>query len=199
MSKLCRLILLAATGFFTYGLVQLGIHFPPGVCLVAAGVAWRRLNGRRNSGSHGTATVATSAELAGGGLQAEGSRSLILGTTEYTPPPARSQAVRALLSPRVGSDRACRQFLSAWCGTGWGRDNLIRIDRFVHLMTVAPTRRGKGRSLLVPNLLSYEGSVVATDPKGELFDLTAAHREKAFGAAATGSTRSRCAASAERR
>ena len=72
MSKLCRLILLAATGFFTYGLVQLGIHFPPGVCLVAAGAAWRRLNGRRNSGSHGTATAATSADLAGGGLLAEG-------------------------------------------------------------------------------------------------------------------------------
>ena len=34
--------------------------------------------------------------------------------------------------------------------------------------------------MLVPNLLSYRGSCVVTDPKGELFQLTAAHRKKRF-------------------
>jgi hypothetical protein len=37
-----------------------------------------------------------------------------------------------------------------------------------HALTVAGTRTGKGTSLIVPNLLSHPGSVVAIDPKGEL-------------------------------
>ncbi len=36
-----------------------------------------------------------------------------------------------------------------------------------HLMTVAPTRSGKGVSSIIPNLLTYEGSVLVIDPKGE--------------------------------
>ena len=36
-----------------------------------------------------------------------------------------------------------------------------------HLMTVAPTRSGKGVSAIIPNLLTYEGSVLVIDPKGE--------------------------------
>ena len=36
-----------------------------------------------------------------------------------------------------------------------------------HVMTIAGSRGGKGRSLIVPNMLMYEGSVLAIDPKGE--------------------------------
>ncbi|HEV7228594.1 type IV secretory system conjugative DNA transfer family protein [Brevundimonas sp.] len=36
-----------------------------------------------------------------------------------------------------------------------------------HLLTVAPTRAGKGVSMIVPNLLTYEGSAIVIDPKGE--------------------------------
>lgn len=36
-----------------------------------------------------------------------------------------------------------------------------------HLLTVAPTRAGKGVSAVLPNLLTYPGSIVVTDPKGE--------------------------------
>jgi type IV secretion system protein VirD4 len=36
-----------------------------------------------------------------------------------------------------------------------------------HLMTVAPTRAGKGVSAIIPNLLTYKGSVLVIDPKGE--------------------------------
>ena len=35
-------------------------------------------------------------------------------------------------------------------------------------MTVVGSRAGKGVSLMIPNLLLYEGSVLAIDPKGEL-------------------------------
>lgn len=45
-----------------------------------------------------------------------------------------------------------------------------------HLMTVAPTRSGKGVSSVIPNLLAYEGSVLVIDPKGENALVTAYRR-----------------------
>lgn len=45
-----------------------------------------------------------------------------------------------------------------------------------HLLTVAPTRGGKGVSAIIPNLLNYEGSVLVIDPKGENARITAARR-----------------------
>lgn len=45
-----------------------------------------------------------------------------------------------------------------------------------HLLTVAPTRSGKGVSSIIPNLLTYEGSVIVIDPKGENALITAARR-----------------------
>ena len=47
-----------------------------------------------------------------------------------------------------------------------------------HLMTVAPTGAGKGRSVIIPNLLTYPGSIVVTDPKGENFAVTARARRE---------------------
>lgn len=51
-----------------------------------------------------------------------------------------------------------------------------RDDR--HMITVAGSRAGKGRSVVIPTLLTYEGSVLATDPKGELATITARRRKK---------------------
>ncbi|GIT93135.1 conjugal transfer protein TraG [Jannaschia pagri] len=42
-----------------------------------------------------------------------------------------------------------------------------------HLLTVAPTRSGKGATQIVPNLLTYEGSVLVIDPKAENAKITA--------------------------
>lgn len=50
-----------------------------------------------------------------------------------------------------------------------------------HLLTCAPARQGKGISAVIPNLLHYSGSVVVTDPKGELASVTAEHRRERFG------------------
>ncbi|MFC3071583.1 type IV secretory system conjugative DNA transfer family protein [Shinella pollutisoli] len=50
-----------------------------------------------------------------------------------------------------------------------------------HLLTVAPARSGKGISVVVPNLLHWQGSVFVTDPKGELAGVTAGHRQSRFG------------------
>lgn len=50
-----------------------------------------------------------------------------------------------------------------------------------HLLTCAPARQGKGIGFVIPNLLHYQGSVVVTDPKGELAAVTVAHRRERFG------------------
>lgn len=44
---------------------------------------------------------------------------------------------------------------------------LIRYNGDRHLLTFAPTRGGKGVSAIIPNLLTYRGSVIVIDPKGE--------------------------------
>jgi type IV secretion system protein VirD4 len=47
-----------------------------------------------------------------------------------------------------------------------------------HVMTIAGSRAGKGRSLIIPNMLMYEGSVLAIDPKGELARITSRARSE---------------------
>jgi len=44
---------------------------------------------------------------------------------------------------------------------------LLRYDGDGHLMTIAPTRTGKGVGTLIPNLLTQDRSVICIDPKGE--------------------------------
>ena len=52
----------------------------------------------------------------------------------------------------------------------------VQDDR--HMMSVAGSRAGKGRSVIVPNMCLYPGSVIAIDPKGDLATITAARRGK---------------------
>jgi type IV secretion system protein VirD4 len=44
---------------------------------------------------------------------------------------------------------------------------LLRYDGPAHLITLAPTRAGKGVGTVIPNLLAVERSVLVIDPKGE--------------------------------
>jgi type IV secretion system protein VirD4 len=55
-------------------------------------------------------------------------------------------------------------------------EKLISYNGDRHGLIAAPNRSGKGTSLIVPNLLSYEGSMVIIDPKGENAMMTARHR-----------------------
>jgi type IV secretion system protein VirD4 len=54
-------------------------------------------------------------------------------------------------------------------------DKLIGIDDNRHVLTVAGSRSGKS-VMLIGNLLSYRGSVLAMDPKAELANITAERR-----------------------
>jgi len=54
----------------------------------------------------------------------------------------------------------------------------LRHDGPEHVMAFAPTRSGKGVGLVVPTLLSWTGSVVVHDIKGENWTLTAGWRSR---------------------
>lgn len=54
----------------------------------------------------------------------------------------------------------------------------LRHDGPEHVMAFAPTRSGKGVGLVVPTLLSWTGSVVVHDIKGENWDLTSGWRSQ---------------------
>ena len=56
--------------------------------------------------------------------------------------------------------------------------NLISYAGQRHLLTCAPTRAGKGTSAIIPNLLTYEGSMLVIDPKGENLMVTAEQRHR---------------------
>src|SRR6185437_17127750 len=52
----------------------------------------------------------------------------------------------------------------------------LRHDGADHVMAFAPTRSGKGVGLVVPTLLSWTGSAIIHDIKGENWKLTAGWR-----------------------
>lgn len=58
------------------------------------------------------------------------------------------------------------------------RQEVLRYKGDAHLITVAPTRSGKSRDILIPALLEYPGSCIVIDPKGQLAAVTRAQRER---------------------
>ncbi len=58
-----------------------------------------------------------------------------------------------------------------------GRGRHIVSAKFPHCLLVAPTGAGKTVGFVIPNLLSYLGSAVVLDVKGECFEKTARYRE----------------------
>lgn len=57
-------------------------------------------------------------------------------------------------------------------------DQSICYDDEGHLMTVAPTGKGKGVCSVIPTLLEYPGSVIVFDPKGENYQVTVNRRKE---------------------
>ncbi|WP_405049038.1 type IV secretory system conjugative DNA transfer family protein [Roseobacter fucihabitans] len=55
---------------------------------------------------------------------------------------------------------------------------LLSYDGPAHLITLAPTRAGKGVGTVIPNLLAVERSVLVVDPKGENARIAGAARER---------------------
>ncbi len=57
-------------------------------------------------------------------------------------------------------------------------DAYLRHDGAEHVLCFAPTRSGKGVGLVVPTLLSWPGSAIVHDIKGENWELTAGFRSR---------------------
>src|SRR5450755_4611813 len=92
---------------------------------------------------------------------------------QQTPPQARWQSPELILERKaLGYDpgNPGGQILIGALGS-----KLVGIDDNRHVLTVAGSRAGKSVTL-VNNLLFYRGSVLATDPKAELANITAARR-----------------------
>ena len=76
----------------------------------------------------------------------------------------------------MSSDIACDQFFSAFYNARRLANRMVRVKDYVHLATFSRTGGGKGVSVVIPNLLTYPGSVVTIDPKCENYLKTAAFR-----------------------
>lgn len=167
-----RTILLASCSCVSFGLVMIGLSMPMLFIPLVLGVVWK--NAPRFAGSgwtHGTARTSCLMDLIRYGFL--GKDGLILGETGNVPRPSLREGLSALWSSSYPAEMACYLFLSALGGSRWVGQRLIRLNAFTHLLTTAPTGRGKGVSVLLPNLRSYPYSCVVTDPKGELFTQTA--------------------------
>ena len=108
------------------------------------------------SSAHGTAAWGEGRSL----LDAESG--LVLGRSGGRPPDAGHAVERSRGTPKKPGP-------------------LLRYDGPGHVLTVAPTRAGKGVGAVVPNLLDHPGPVVVTDPKGENLALTARYRAGILG------------------
>ncbi|MCH4892355.1 MULTISPECIES: conjugal transfer protein TraG [Sphingomonadales] len=59
---------------------------------------------------------------------------------------------------------------------GQFQNNYLRHDGAEHVLCFAPTRSGKGVGLVIPTLLTWSGSAIVHDIKGENWDVTAGFR-----------------------
>ncbi len=93
----------------------------------------------------------------------------------------RSRLVTTYGSARWASPRDLRRaglFRPAGVFLGKVDERYLRHDGPEHVMAFAPTRSGKGVGLVVPTLLTWPGSAVIHDIKGENWTLTAGWRAR---------------------
>ncbi len=85
-------------------------------------------------------------------------------------------------SARFATDKEIAALTASGSGLLIGRDTKtakpLRYDGPAHLLTMAPTRTGKGVGTIIPNLLAADRSVICIDPKGENARITGRARQK---------------------
>ncbi|MEM6275332.1 MAG: type IV secretory system conjugative DNA transfer family protein [Pseudomonadota bacterium] len=70
-------------------------------------------------------------------------------------------------------------FVIGKLGKPTSRAPLLCSKTFPHALIVAPTGRGKTTGFVIPNLLTWQGSAVVLDVKGECYEASARHRASA--------------------
>jgi type IV secretion system protein VirD4 len=98
-----------------------------------------------------------------------------LATAKWLPSSTVFQAIKAGAEDEMRSPVVLGQLWDK------GTNRLFFADDDRHLVTIAGSRAGKGRSLIIPNLLSYPGSVICIDPKGENAAVSAKYRHEVLG------------------
>lgn len=134
----------------------------------AAGVGVVRYNGQdKLSTSHGSSRWATEEEV----------KARKLTST----PEARLEEIKQL-ELKAKKDKSIRvpsRFSTSSVVIGRHKDGRTYFDWGPeHVMVFAPTRSGKGVGLIIPTLLTWSGSVVVTDLKGENYLKTSHYRKK---------------------
>lgn len=85
-------------------------------------------------------------------------------------------------SARFATDVEASRLTQTASGLLVGRDlktgRPLRYDGPAHLLTMAPTRSGKGVGTIIPNLLTLDRSVICIDPKGENARITGRARNR---------------------
>jgi type IV secretion system protein VirD4 len=69
-------------------------------------------------------------------------------------------------------------YIGGWKPKRWSRLHYLRHDGPEHVLVFAPTRAGKGVSLVIPTLLAWNESAVIYDIKGENWAKTAGFRSQ---------------------
>ncbi len=105
---------------------------------------------RTNQGLHGSARWANKQDIVAAGLLSTGKNSK--------------------------SNKSDAVYVGGWRDNS-GKTHYLKHSGPEHVLCYAPTRSGKGVSLVIPTLLSWTQSAVITDLKGELWALTAGWRK----------------------
>lgn len=84
-------------------------------------------------------------------------------------------------APIVPTSQKPGVYVGAYKDKKTGQTTWLRDETDRHVLLAAPTRAGKGVSFAVPNVLTYQGSMVIHDLKGELWALTARYRKEHLG------------------
>lgn len=85
---------------------------------------------------------------------------------------------RLLLGWQSADSLHCSIGFAAQSGAAMPAGKPVYADREAHLCTIASTGAGKNRGQIIPALLSYEGSIICLDPKGENTAVTASWRRR---------------------
>lgn len=72
-------------------------------------------------------------------------------------------------------------YVGGWVDPASNRFEFLRHNGPEHILTIAPTRSGKGIGLVIPTLLAWQSSAVVVDMKDELYPLTSGQRAMSLG------------------
>jgi type IV secretion system protein VirD4 len=115
-----------------------------------------------------TAAIGVEAAILGGGVY------LFVAMPWKARPPAEGARLATLSDLQRAKLLDGEPGRSLLLGTFKGRD--VRYDGPSHFYVNGPSRSGKGRGFILPNLLEWSGSAIVFDPKQENCDLTAQAR-----------------------